>query len=248
MPKRRLDQALVDTGLAPSRQRAAALILSGVVLVDDKPAGKPGSTIREDAVLRVKTGSREDWVSRGALKLKPAMHEFGVHASGRIALDVGASTGGFTEVMLRLGAVKVYAVDVGYNQLAWKIRSDPRVVVHERTNARTLTMSSFPDAPNLCTVDVSFISVRLILPALRQVLAPSSDVLVMVKPQFEVEKGQVGEGGVIRDETQRSAAVDSVADFAASRGWRELGRRDNDIRGPKGNLETFVHFKCPERD
>ena len=243
MRKRRLDQALVDAGLAPSRERAMAMVLAGVVLVDDVPSTKPGMTIKPDATIRVKSKEREDWVGRGALKLQPALTSFRVSASGRTALDIGASTGGFTEVMLRAGATKVYAVDVGYNQLAWRLRNDERVVVRERTNARNLSPDDFDPLPSLCTVDVSFISVRLILPVIQTVVAANADVLVMVKPQFEVAKGRVGKGGVVRDEALRQEAVQDVITFAESLGFRTMGRRDNDIRGPKGNLETFVHFQ-----
>ena len=247
MPKRRLDQALVAAGLAPSTEKAKALILSGVVLVNDTPAPKAGSLIAADATLRLKTSGRADWVSRGALKLQPALSEFSVDPSGRRALDVGASTGGFTEVLLRAGALQVYAVDVGYNQLAWKLRQDPRVVVLERTNARHLEASMFPEPPTICTIDVSFISTRIILPAIQGVLGSSADILVMVKPQFEVAKERVGKGGVVRNEAHRREAIDGVADFAATYGWAECGRRDNDIRGPKGNLETFLHLRRGEK-
>ena len=211
--------------------------------MNDTPSDKPGTRIKSEAVIRLRTSERQDWVGRGALKLKPALEEFKVSPVGRVAIDIGASTGGFTEVMLRAGAAQVYAVDVGYNQLAWRLRNDERVVVLEKTNARHLVPGDFVPLPTLCTVDVSFISVCALLSAIHNLLEWPADVLVMVKPQFELRKEQVGKGGVVRDQVLRVEAIEKVVAFAETLGWTEVGRRDNDIRGPKGNLETFVHFQ-----
>lgn len=246
MSSERLDQRVVSEGLAPTRDKAKALILTGVVLVNDTPQTKAGTRVKSDAHVRLKSGSKplaETWVSRGALKLAPALETFGVDPTGRICLDIGASTGGFTEVLLRGGAHKVFAVDVGYGQLAWRVRNDKRVVVLERVNARNLTVQQVPDKPTLLVMDVSFISVTKILPALAGVLGDRADLLVMVKPQFEVGRGRVGKGGVVRDESLRQEAIDGVAAFAETLQWTVLGRRDNDVRGPKGNLETFLHIQ-----
>ena len=237
---------MVADGLAPSRERAKALILSGVVLVDDTPVTKVGAKVKADSIVRFKSGAGDKrWASRGALKLEPALAHFGLSPADRICLDIGASTGGFTDVLLRRGARRVYAVDVGYGQLAWSLRSDERVVVLERTNARYLSETHVPERCGLAVVDVSFISVRLLLPALISRLAPGAQLLVMVKPQFEVGRGRVGKGGVVRDEGRRQEAIESVCEAAASHELFEQGRRDNDVRGPKGNLETFVLFEVP---
>jgi 23S rRNA (cytidine1920-2'-O)/16S rRNA (cytidine1409-2'-O)-methyltransferase len=241
----RLDRLLVERALSPSRERARALIIAGQVLVDDKPISKAGTAVHEDAEIRVREDPNQGYVSRGALKLKPAIEQFGVVAKGKVCLDVGASTGGFTDVLLQQGASRVYAVDVGYGQLAWRIRNDSRVVVLERTNARHLTTSDIDTPISLVVIDVSFISVKLILPALPLLLQSSADTLCMVKPQFEVGKGRVGKGGVVRDETLRNETVNSVCDHARTLGFEVLDRCDNDIHGPKGNIETFVHLAWP---
>jgi len=241
--KQRLDQRMVADGLAPTRQRAQAYILAGAVLVNDTPVTKAGSAIRNDAVVRLRAGTSDDYASRGAHKLKPAMETFAVDPNGLICLDIGASTGGFTDVLLRGSAARVYAVDVGYGQLAWKLRDHPDVVVLERTNARYLTDEHIPEPVDLVVVDVSFISVKLLLPALWDRCANQAAVLLMVKPQFEAGKGRVGKGGVVRDETIRLETIRSVAEAATELGFSVHGQRDNDIRGPKGNLETFLYLK-----
>jgi len=238
----RLDERVLELDLAPTLQRARALIMAGVVLVNDTPATKAGSKVALDAVIRLKAGSDDDYASRGAHKLAPALTAFQVDPADCICLDVGASTGGFTDVLLRRGAKRVYAVDVGYGQLAWKLRDDPRVVVLERTNARYLSDADIPERVDLIVVDVSFISVRLLVPVLAEHCRPGGILLLMVKPQFEVRKGQVGEGGVVRDESLRRETIRAVCDAALEVGFELLGERDNDIRGPKGNLETFVHL------
>ncbi len=235
---------MVEEGLAASRERAKALILSGVVLVNDTPVTKAGTTVAADAEVRLKAGAKDDWASRGAHKLLGALDGFGVDATGRICLDVGASTGGFTDVLLRRGASRVYAVDVGYGQLVWRLQRDERVVVLDRTNARHLTVEHIPEAVSLVVMDASFISVTLILPAVVPLVAPGADLLVMVKPQFEAGRGRVGKGGVVRDDAVRAETIAKVAEAAAGMGLTVLGTRDNDIRGPKGNLETFLHARA----
>ena len=217
--------------------------MSGVVLVDDTPVTKAGSPVKEDSVIRIKGGGDPGYVSRGALKLAPALESFDVNPAGRICMDVGASTGGFTEILLQGDATRVYAIDVGYGQMAWRIRNDERVVVLDRTNARHLSDEQVPEQVSLVVVDVSFISVTLLIDAIKSRCAEKADLLIMVKPQFEVGKGQVGKGGIVRDESKRQGAIDSVIEFAGTKGLQLLNRRDNDITGAQGNLETFLHFR-----
>ena len=235
----RLDRLLVDLGLAPSRERAQRLILAGDVLVGDRPATKPGAVVAADAVLRLrKTPSA--YVSRGGEKLAGALDAFGLDVAGKVALDVGASTGGFTDCLLRRGARRVFALDVGYGQLAWTLRQDERVTVLERTNARRLEASMLTEAPDLATVDVSFISLALVLPAVAAVLRPAGSMVALVKPQFEVGRGQVGKGGVVRDPAVRAAAVARVRDDAQALGLSVRGQSDSVLPGPKGNREAFL--------
>ncbi len=234
--RKRLDVALVERELCPSREQARGLILAGKVRVGGIPVTKAGSQVAPDAVLSVEEAL--PYVSRGGIKLAGALDALGVDPAGLICLDVGASTGGFTDCLLQRGAAEVFAVDVGYGQLAWSLRQDPRVVVMERTNARYL--KSLPKPVALCVVDASFISLRLLLEPIHRLLAPGGRLVAMVKPQFEVGRQQVGKGGVVRDPAQRRAAVDAVAAVAAELGFLELGRADSDIQGPKGNQETFL--------
>jgi 23S rRNA (cytidine1920-2'-O)/16S rRNA (cytidine1409-2'-O)-methyltransferase len=228
----------VREGLAESRTRAAALIRTGDVLVDDAPVDKPGTRVRAEARVRVR-GEPRRFVSRGGDKLAGALADLGVDPRGLRCLDVGASTGGFTDALLQAGARHVVAVDVGYGQLAAGLRGDPRVTVLERTNARELPASALAEPPELLTVDVSFISVRLLLPRLAA-LAPRARWLVLVKPQFEVGREQVGKGGVVRDDALRRGAADAVAAAAAALGHREIGRADSRLPGPRGNREIFL--------
>jgi len=238
-PRRaRLDERLVALGLAGTRSRAEALIRSGRVLVDDVPVEKPGTQVREDAAVRVRGDDRR-FVSRGGEKLAGALEDLGVDPTGKLCLDVGASTGGFSDCLLQSGASRVVAVDVGYGQLAQKLRSDPRVSVLERTNARYLKPGDVPAGIELVTLDVSFISARLVLPALCAV-APAADLLLMVKPQFEVGREQVGKGGVVRDPALRAQAVADVCQAAVALGWRARGEADSRLAGPKGNREIFL--------
>ena len=236
--KTRLDRRLVEAGLAPTRTRAEALIRAGRVLVDDVPVEKPGTAVKPEARLRVR-GEERRFVSRGGEKLAGALKDLGVDPRGRLCLDVGASPGGFTDCLLQAGARHVVAVDVGYGQLAPALRDDPRVSVLERTNARTLAPGDVPEGIEFVTVDVSFISVRRLLPALRAV-APRAELLILVKPQFEVGRERVGKGGVVRDEALRAGAATSVQEAAAALGWRAVGRADSRLAGPRGNLEIFL--------
>jgi 23S rRNA (cytidine1920-2'-O)/16S rRNA (cytidine1409-2'-O)-methyltransferase len=235
----RLDRLLVDRGLAPSRERAQRLILAGAVLVADRPATKAGVLVAPDAPLRLR-GSASDYVSRGGEKLAGALDGFALDVAGTVVLDVGASTGGFTDCLLRRGARRVIAVDVGYGQLAWTLRQDPRVVVLERTNARRLDGAMLPEPPDLATIDVSFISLALVLPAVAATLRPGAAVVTLVKPQFEAGRGQVGKGGVVRDPAVRAEAVARVRREAEGMGLRVRGEADSVLQGPKGNREVFL--------
>jgi 23S rRNA (cytidine1920-2'-O)/16S rRNA (cytidine1409-2'-O)-methyltransferase len=241
----RLDERLVREGLAESRTRAAALIRTGDVLVDDAPVDKPGTRVRAEAAVRVR-GAPRRFVSRGGDKLAGALEDLDVDPRGLRCLDVGASTGGFTDALLQAGARSVVAVDVGYGQLAPRLRDDPRVTVLERQNARSLEASALPEPAELVTVDVSFISVRLLLERLSEV-APRARLLVLVKPQFEVGRERVGKGGVVRDDALRRASADAVAEAAAGLGLREMGRVDSRVAGPKGNREIFL-LLAPQTD
>lgn len=235
----RLDVLLVERGLAPNRERAQRLILAGDVLVDDRPVTKAGTPVVPDAVLRLRSTPSE-FVSRGGEKLAGALAAFALDPTGLVAIDVGASTGGFTDCLLRAGARRVFAVDVGYGQLAWSVRNDPRVVVLERVNARALDAAMITEPPALAVVDVSFISLALVLPPVVAVLAPGGRIVALVKPQFEVGKGQVGKGGVVRDPVLRASAVTSVRTAAEALGLTVLGEAESVLPGPKGNQETFL--------
>ena len=234
----RLDERVVREGLAESRSAAQALILAGRVLVDDTPMDKAGTRIAPEKSVRLKGGARA-FVSRGGDKLASALDHFGFDPTGLRALDVGASTGGFTDCLLKRGASHVCAIDVGHSQMHSRLRLDPRVEVHERVNARHLDPAEFPGPFDLFVVDVSFISLTLVLPAIHA-CAPAADGLLLVKPQFEVGRDHVGKGGVVRDDARRTEAVDEVAAAAASLGRRELGRVDSAVPGPKGNREIFL--------
>ena len=240
MPRVRLDSLLAERGLFASRSRAAAAVLGGHVHVGPgrARAAKPGQLVEADIELAV--DAPPPYVSRGGVKLANALDALEVEVSGRLALDVGASTGGFTDCLLKAGAGRVVALDVAYGQLDARLREDPRVTVIERRNARDLRPGDLPFAPELAVIDVSFISLTKVLPAMASVLAPGGEVLAMVKPQFEVGKGRVGKGGVVRSEEERRAAVLGVARAAESLGLPVLGFAPSGLPGPKGNLETFV--------
>lgn len=237
--KVRADQLLVTRGLAESRTRAQALILAGNVFAGEKRVAKAGDMLAEDASLSVK-GRDHPWVSRGGIKLDHGLTHFGFDVSGSVALDVGSSTGGFTDVLLSRGAAKVYAVDVGTNQLAWKLRSDPRVEVHEQTNARDLTTGIIPEAPDVIVCDASFISLSKVLDAALDLAGPGARLVALIKPQFEAGRGEVGKGGVVRDPDVHSRVCDEVSDWVRSKGWSVLGVEQSPITGPEGNVEFLL--------
>jgi 23S rRNA (cytidine1920-2'-O)/16S rRNA (cytidine1409-2'-O)-methyltransferase len=239
VPNPRLDVLLVERGLAPSRERARRLVMAGEVLVDGVPAAKPGTPTSRAATIDVRAPARA-FVSRGGEKLAGALDAFGIDPTGWRVLDVGASTGGFTDCLLQRGARRVVAVDVGYGQLAWSLRTDPRVEVHERTNARHLAPDFLDEPVDLAVVDVSFISLRLVLPALAPLVRPGGGVLALVKPNFEVGRDRVGAGGVVRDPAVRAAAVRDVVAAATAQGLHVRGEVASPLVGPKGNRETFV--------
>jgi 23S rRNA (cytidine1920-2'-O)/16S rRNA (cytidine1409-2'-O)-methyltransferase len=240
--KKRIDILLVEKGLVVSRQRAQALIMAGAVIVNDLRIDKPGDRVEEDAVIRLR-GEDHPYVSRAALKMVAALDSFKVDPSGRVALDVGASTGGFTQVMLLRGAVQVFALDVGHNQLDWKIRSDSRVVVMEGVNARYLTAETIGSKVDLITVDVSFISLEKILPALLSVTHEETDIITLVKPQFEVGRDKVGNGGIVNSEEDRLAAVERVRQVGEALGLKRLGLIESPIAGTDGNKEFLAHWR-----
>ncbi|HEY8211149.1 MAG TPA: TlyA family RNA methyltransferase [Myxococcaceae bacterium] len=237
--KERLDVLVVERGLAESRARAQALILAGEVVVDDQRVDKPGTLVPREAGLRLK-GEALPYVSRGGLKLKAALDRFQVDARGAVCADIGASTGGFTDCLLQSGAAKVHAIDVGHGQLHQKLRADPRVVSREGVNARHLTLAELPELVSVLVVDVSFISLRLVLPAALPRLAAGGTLVALVKPQFEVGREQVGKGGVVRDAAARAEAIEGIRAFVASAGLSVLGVMDSPIAGPAGNVEALL--------
>jgi 23S rRNA (cytidine1920-2'-O)/16S rRNA (cytidine1409-2'-O)-methyltransferase len=239
--RERLDKLLMDRGLVASRERARALVMSGAVLVDDQPETKAGAMIDLDAVIRLKEEDHP-YVSRGALKLVKGLDTFGIDPSGTVCLDIGASTGGFTDVLLKRGATKVYAIDVGYGQLAWSLRQDPRVVVLERENVRNMELSLVPEPCGLAVIDVSFISLTLVLPRIAELLQPPAGkpLIALVKPQFEVGRDQVGKGGVVRDPEARRGAVTKVRDWANAHGFIAGDDVESPITGPAGNVEYLL--------
>ncbi len=240
--KKRLDVLLTERGLQESRQRAQAVIMSGEVFVNGQRVDKPGTAVAEDAQIEVRGGTLA-YVSRGGLKLEKAMAVFPIDLNGAVCADIGASTGGFTDCMLQNGAEKVYAVDVGYGQLAWKLRSDPRVVCLERTNARYLTHEQVPDALDFASVDVSFISLKLILPPLNGLLKDGGHAACLVKPQFEAGREKVGKKGVVRDPAVHLEVLEHFLDHAGDAGFIVLGLTYSPIRGPEGNIEYLGYLE-----
>lgn len=238
-PKIRLDCLLVERGLAENRQRAQALILAGVVLVGERPCDKAGTPVLIDAEIRIR-GEENPYVSRGGLKLRGALETFGLPVRDLVALDVGASTGGFTDCLLQAGAAKVYAVDVGYGQLSWRLREDPRVVNIERMNIRHYDGRDITDAIDIACIDASFISLRLVIPPVLRLIRDGARMVVLVKPQFEVEKGEVGPGGVVRDPELHERVLAEMERFCRDLGLEVLGRCDSPITGPAGNREFFL--------
>ena len=245
MSKIRLDQYLCQNGLVQSRERAKALIMSGIVFVDEQKVDKAGEMISPDAKVEVR-GHDIGYVSRGGLKLEKAMQVFPMRPDGKVCMDIGASTGGFTDCMLQNGAEKVYAVDVGYGQLAWKLRSDPRVVCLERTNARYLTHEQVPEELDFASIDVSFISLKLILPAVHGLLREAGHVACLVKPQFEAGREKVGKKGVVRDPAVHREVLDHFLEHAKDSGFTVLGLTYSPIRGPEGNIEYLGYLEKGE--
>lgn len=237
--KQRVDQILADRGLAESRAKAQAYIMAGLVTVAGKKIDKPGHKIASDAAIELK-GKDHPWVSRGGIKLDHALRHFDLDVTGLTAMDVGSSTGGFTDVLLTGGAKKVYAVDSGTNQLAWKLRQDDRVVVHEQTSARILTDQHIPEKVDIIVCDASFISLVKVLERPLEFAKDKATLIALIKPQFEAERNDVGKGGVVRDDAIRQAVCDKVRDWLVATGWDVLGITESPITGPKGNVELLI--------
>jgi 23S rRNA (cytidine1920-2'-O)/16S rRNA (cytidine1409-2'-O)-methyltransferase len=241
--KRRADQLLVEQGLAESRAKAQALILAGLVSAAGKRIDKPGTALREDTELTL-AGRDHPWVSRGGVKLAFALDNFGIDPSGQTALDIGASTGGFTDVLLTKGAARVHAVDVGRGQLAWKLRQDPRVTVHEGVNARYLSRAEIPEPIDFATCDASFIGLATVLPAALNLTAEHAQLVALIKPQFEAGPGEVGKGGVVREpEIHRAVCERITAWVGAQPGWQVVGIAESPITGPAGNREFLIYAR-----
>lgn len=252
MKKIRLDQLVFELGHTESRERAKTTIMSGLVFVNGRRVDKPGTSVDPESTIEVH-GSALPFVSRGGYKLDKALKVFPIDPEGKICIDCGASTGGFTDVLLQHGARKVYAVDVGYGQLAWKLRNDERVVSMERTNLRYITSEQIPEELDIAVMDVSFISVRLVIPAVRQLLKPGADFVCLIKPQFEAGRDEIGKKGVVRDSRVHEAVVRGVLDFARSAGFSVMAVDFSPIKGPEGNIEYICHlkkgmFESPEID
>ena len=239
MAKQRADQLLVDRALAESRTRAQALILAGLVFSGDRRIDKPGQGLPDDAPIEVR-GRDHPWVSRGGVKLAHGLDHFGWDVTGAVAIDVGSSTGGFTDVLLSRGAARVYAVDSGTNQLAWKLRQDPRVVVLEQLSARLLTAEHIPEAVDLIVCDASFIGLAKVLEVPLSFAKPAARLMALIKPQFEAGRDEVGKGGVVRDPAVHQRVCDEVADWVSGQGWRVLGIVQSPITGPEGNIEFLI--------
>lgn len=244
MARTRLDSFLVARGMAENRQKAQALILSGAVLVNDRPMDKAGTPVPDRAVIRIR-GAKNPYVSRGGLKLRGALEAFGIPVAGLVALDVGASTGGFTDYLLQAGAAKVYALDVGYGQLAWKLREDPRVVAIERTNIRHYDGAAITEAIDLAVLDAAFISLKAIIPAVLRLIKDGALLVALIKPQFEVEKDEVGSGGVVHEPALHRRVIEEIASFCRGLGLAVLGTCESSITGPAGNREFFICLRKP---
>ena len=242
MKKVRLDQLVFDLGYTESRERAKTTIMSGLVFVNGQRADKPGMPVAPDSKIEVR-GEAIPFVSRGGFKLDKALKVFPVDPAGKNCIDCGASTGGFTDVLLQHGAAKVYAVDVGYGQLAWKLRNDPRVINLERTNLRYVTAEQIPERLDLAVMDVSFISIKLVLPTVRELLLPGADLICLIKPQFEAGREEVGKKGVVRDSAVHCQVIHSILNFAPQIGLSVMGLDYSPIKGPEGNIEYICHMK-----
>lgn len=236
---------VLERGYAESREKARAMIMAGIVYVNDQKADKPGTDYPAGVSIEIR-GKKLPYVSRGGLKLEKAMEVFPIVLTGKTTMDVGASTGGFTDCMLQNGAKKVYSVDVGYGQLAWKLRTDPRVVSLERTNARYLTAEKVPEPIDFFSVDVSFISLRLILPAVRALAAENGEGVCLIKPQFEAGREKVGKKGVVRDRGVHGEVIREIADFALENGFSVLGLTFSPVKGPEGNIEYLIYLRKSE--
>lgn len=245
--KKRLDVLLTERGHADSRTKAQAIIMSGLVYVEGQKADKPGVSYEENIDIEVRSGNTCPYVSRGGLKLEKALRDFGVNPQGYVCSDSGASTGGFTDCLLQQGASKVFAIDVGYGQLDWKIRSDPRVVVMERTNVRYVTPEQLGEPLDLSVVDVSFISLKIVLPVIKTFLKESGQVLCLIKPQFEAGKDKVGKKGVVRDPETHKEVLDAFVALANELNFRILGLTFSPVKGPEGNIEFLGHLTLADR-
>ena len=238
--RQRLDLLLVDRGLVESREEGRRKIMAGDVLVEDQPVTKAGSLIEESARIDLKAAPR--YASRGGLKLEKSLREFAIDLAGKTALDVGASTGGFTDCLLIHGAARVLAVDVGYGQFDWRLRNDPRVWLREKTNIRFLEPATLPEAAHIAVIDVSFISLKLVLPQVKKLLRPSHEIIALIKPQFEVGKGKVGKGGVVRSAAEHERVMDEIQSVAAELGYQIRGTIESPLLGPKGNKEFLIYL------
>lgn len=247
MGKIRLDQLVFDKGYAPSREKARALIMSGCVFLDGQRADKPGQQVSPDADPEVRSHELP-FVSRGGYKLDKAIRVFGIDPTGKTCIDCGASTGGFTDVLLQHGAAKVYAVDVGYGQLAWKLREDPRVICLERTNLRYVTEEQIPEKLDLAVCDVSFISLRLVMPAVAKLLKPGAEIMCLIKPQFEAGRELVGKKGVVRDSAVHEQVIRGILDFMPTIGFSVCALDYSPITGPEGNIEFLLYMKNTLQD
>ena len=245
--KKRIDVLLYEKGLAPSREKARTLIMAGCVYADNQKFDKPGDTVREDAVLEVR-GNTLPYVSRGGFKLEKALKVFPIDPTGLTCIDCGASTGGFTDVLLKNGAAKVYAVDVGYGQLAWSLRNDARVISMERTNVRYITAEQIPEPLDLAVMDLSFISVKLILPAVCPLLKDDAEVVCLIKPQFEAGREEVGKKGVVRDPKVHLEVLESFLAFVPGAGYTVMGLDYSPIKGPEGNIEYLGYLRKGSHD
>ncbi len=244
--KKRLDLAVFEAGLTESRERAKTAVMAGLVYVNGNKEDKPGTQVSDTDKIELR-GNTLKYVSRGGLKLEKAMSSFGVSLEGKICGDIGASTGGFTDCMLQNGAVKVYAVDVGYGQLAWKLRTDERVVNMERTNIRYVTPDMLAEPPDFCSVDVSFISLTLVLPVLKTLLSENGEVVCLIKPQFEAGREKVGKKGVVRDPAVHSEVIIKILTFLSENGYYIYGLDYSPIKGPEGNIEYLVYAGLAEK-
>jgi 23S rRNA (cytidine1920-2'-O)/16S rRNA (cytidine1409-2'-O)-methyltransferase len=245
--RERLDKLVLQRGLVGSREEGRGKILAGDVLVNDRPCTKAGTLVDQNASIRLRPKT-SPYASRGGLKLERAIQAFQIDATDKIALDVGASTGGFTDCLLAHGAAAVYAVDVGYGQLDWKLRNDPRVVIYEKTNIRYLEAGDLPSLVHLATIDVSFISLKLVLPKIKTLLVPGGNIIALIKPQFEVGKGKVGKGGVVRSTDEHQRVIDEIKGAAVGLGLVVQRLIESPLLGPKGNKEFLIHLTLPHTE